>query len=64
MTAETLDKPLADYLPDVGEALHAQLIELHKRQSPDAAERVAYNLEGARKMVLAVRAEMLRVTPA
>ena len=59
MTAETLDKPLSDYLPDVAEAIHAQMIELHKRPCPAAAERLAYNLDGARRMVLQVRADMM-----
>lgn len=59
MTAVTDTKPLREYLPDVAEALHAQMVELFARPTADGAERLAYNLDGARRLVLQVRAEML-----
>ncbi len=59
MNTQTLDRPLPDYLPEVADAIHGQMIELHKRPCPAAAERLAYNLDGARRMVLQVRAEMM-----
>lgn len=64
MNTEHLDKPLIDYLPDVAESLAAQLVELHKRPSANAAERVAYNLAGAHHMTLQVRADLLGGSPA
>ena len=44
-SAETL----RNALPDIAEGLHAQLLELHARPSADAAERVAANLDAARR---------------
>lgn len=46
-------------LPEIGEGLAAQLVELHKRPSAAAAEQVAANLDGARRAVLRYRERLL-----
>jgi len=51
---------LRQQLPDIGDGLHAQLSELSKRPRADAAERLAINLEGARRVVMTYREELLR----
>ena len=52
-------KPAAESLrlslPDIGERLSAQLIELHKRPDTSKAEMLAIALDGARRHVLAYR---------
>ncbi len=47
-------------LPDIADHLQAQLIELHKRPTPERAERMATELEGIRRHVLNVRAALQR----
>ena len=46
-------------LPDMGDGLQAQLHELYARPSADAAERVAANLDGARRAVLRLRERII-----
>jgi len=46
-------------LPEIGEGLAAQLAELHKRPSPDAAEQLARNLDGARVAVMRYRERLV-----
>lgn len=47
-------------LPEIGEGLLAQLVELHQHPSPAAAEQVAVNLAGAQRAVLRYREALLR----
>ncbi|WP_162125699.1 hypothetical protein [Pseudoxanthomonas wuyuanensis] len=46
-------------LPDLGDGLRAQCIELHNAPSPERCERLALNLDGARRAVLQL-AETMR----
>ena len=46
-------------LPEIGEGLAAQLVELHKRPCVAAAEQVAANLDGARRAVLRYRERLI-----
>lgn len=47
-------------LPDIADHLQAQLLELHKRPTPERAERMATELEGVKRHVLNVRAALQR----
>ncbi len=47
-------------LPEIADHLQAQLIELHKRPTPERAERMATELEGIRRHVLNIRAALVR----
>lgn len=51
---------LARPLVEVGDRLHGQLHELSMRPTPDGAERLAIELEGAKRHVLTIRAALLR----
>lgn len=42
-------------LPEIGEGLLAQFLELHTRPSSDGAEQLAANLQGAARLVLQFR---------
>ena len=42
-------------LPEHGESLHAQLVELHKRPTAEKAETMARNLEAVRLDVMRLR---------
>lgn len=42
-------------LPEHGESLHAQLVELHKRPTAEKAETMARNLEAVRLEVMRLR---------
>ncbi len=53
-------EPLRRQLPEIGSGLHAQFEQLHLRPSPDAAERLALNLDAARLAVLRLREALLR----
>lgn len=46
-------------LPDLAEGLSAQLAELYARPRADAAERLASNLDGARRLALALRERLM-----
>lgn len=46
-------------LPEVADGLSAQLHDLYARPSADAAERVAANLDGARRAVLRLRERVI-----
>lgn len=46
-------------LPDLADGLQAQLVELHKRPSADAAEQLARNLDGARVAVMRYRERLI-----
>ena len=46
-------------LPDLAEGLSAQLGELYARPRADAAERLAANLDGARRLMLTLRERLL-----
>lgn len=46
-------------LPDIGDGLQGQLHELYSRPSAAAAERVAANLDGARRAVLRLRERII-----
>ena len=50
---------LRESLPDIGEGLQAQLAELYARPDPDRAERLASNLDGARRVVLSFRERLI-----
>lgn len=54
-TAEDLRRQL----PDLSTGLCNQLAELHARPRADAAERLAFNLDGARRLVLALRERLM-----
>ena len=45
--------------PDIGDRLQAQFHELAIRPTPDGAERLAIQLEGARRHLLSMRAQLL-----
>lgn len=47
-------------LPDIGDGLQAQLHELFRDPTPEAAERVAINLAGAQRAVQRFREALLR----
>lgn len=53
--AETLRRQL----PDLAEGLSNQIAELHARPLADAAERLAWNLDGARRLILAFREQLM-----
>lgn len=46
-------------LPDLSTGICNQLAELHARPRPDAAERLASNLDGARRLALALRERLM-----
>lgn len=46
-------------LPDLGDGLQAQCHELYAHPTPERCERVAVNLEGARRAVLTLRERLL-----
>lgn len=50
---------LARGLPDIGNTLHAQLDELSARPTPDGAEQLAINLDGARRAILRLRERLM-----
>ena len=50
---------LARSLPDIATTLHAQLGELSARPTPDGAEQLAINLDGARRAVLRLRERLM-----
>ena len=50
---------MRDQLPDLADGLHAQLCELHKRPCADKAERLAINLEGAKRVVMEFRSRLV-----
>jgi len=45
--------------PDLADGIHAQLSDLWVRPRPDAAETLASNLDGARRLILAYRERLL-----
>lgn len=47
-------------LPDLAEGLSAQLNELYARPRADAAERLASNLDGARRLLLTLRERLVQ----
>lgn len=54
-SAEELRRPLGE----LGEGLAGQLAELQARPDPDRCERLALNLEGARRMILTLRERLI-----
>lgn len=46
-------------LPELADGLSAQLVELHKRPTPERAEMVARNLEGVRQHVMRYRERLV-----
>lgn len=46
-------------LPDIGDGLQAQFLELHKRPCADAAERLAINLDASRREVMKLRERLI-----
>lgn len=46
-------------LPDIGEGLHAQMVDLSRDPTPDRCERAAANLDGARRAVLRLREALM-----
>ena len=52
--------PRAD-LQDLADGLQAQLIALSEDPSPDKCETVACNLDGARRAILRLRAQLMEV---
>ena len=51
---------LAKDLPDIGEGLAAQLVDLSRDPTPDRCERMAINLGGAQRAVLRLREVLLQ----
>ena len=51
---------LRQALPEIADALAAQVHELYARPSAERAESLAHNLEGARRACLQYRAALLR----
>ena len=51
---------LAKALPDIGEGLSAQLVNLSRDPTPVRCELLAMNLEGARRSVLQLREVLKR----
>ncbi len=51
---------ILDTLPDIAEGLQAQLIELHKRPSPDRCDRLLANLSGASRTLRTLQAALQR----
>lgn len=47
-------------LPNLSTGLCNQLAELHARPRADAAERLAWNLDGARRLLLAYREALMK----
>lgn len=47
-------------LPDLAERTQAQLLELHRAPTPERAERMAIELEGARQHVLRYRQALVQ----
>ena len=47
-------------LPDLSERTAAQLLELHRSPTPERAERLALELEGARTLALKLRQALMR----
>lgn len=47
-------------LPDLAERCQAQLLELHRAPTPERAERMAIELEGARQQVLRYRQALIQ----
>ena len=50
---------LARGMSEIGERLSAQLDELSVRTTPDGAEQLAINLDGARRAVLRLRERLI-----
>lgn len=46
-------------LPDLGDGLQAQCHELYAAPTPERCERLALNLEGARRAILTLRERLL-----
>lgn len=46
-------------LPDLAEGLSAQICEVYSRPRADAAERLAANLDGAKRLLLALRERLI-----
>jgi len=46
-------------LPDLGDGLSAQCHELHTKPTAERCERLALNLEGARRAVLTLRERLI-----
>lgn len=47
-------------LPDAADGLHAQLIELHKRPTPERCDSLSANLAGAQTALRSLRAALIR----
>lgn len=47
-------------LPDAADGLHAQLIELHKRPTPERCDRLSANLAGAQTALRKLREALIR----
>lgn len=45
-------------LPEIADHLQAQLLELHRRPTPERSERMATELEGIRRHILNIRAAL------
>lgn len=45
-------------LPEIGEGLVAQFVELHEHPTADGAEQLAANLQGAARLVIQFRAAL------
>ena len=50
----------ASSLPEIGEGLAAQLVELWRFPTPERCERMAANLGGAQRAVLRLREALIR----
>jgi len=60
MTATMHAEALLRLLPDISERTAAQLLELHRCPTPERAERMAIELEGARTLALQLRQALIQ----
>lgn len=60
MTTTMHAEALRRLLPDISERTAAQLLELHRCPTPERAERMAIELEGARTLALQLRQALIQ----
>lgn len=60
MTTTMHAEALRRLLPDISERTAAQLLELHRCPTPERAERMAIELEGARTLALQLRHALIQ----
>lgn len=60
MTSTMHAEALRRLLPDISERTASQLLELHRCPTPERAERMAIELEGARTLALQLRQALIQ----